>query len=130
CNASTVLYHQAIELCIPVFSGVAGLPETPLVVSGATIVGFVVIKTGCYRWSLWQGWALTALGSGILLLMKPGHSRPATDLSASAHCLWHRNADPSHDTLDASSMGARAQCRCCRLRLLHPQSQSGRRRGG
>lgn len=41
------------------------------------IVGIVCAKTGRYRWALWIGWVLTALGCGLLVLLKPNVSIPA-----------------------------------------------------
>ena len=37
----------------------------------SVIVGIVCAKTGRYRWSIWIGWVLTTLGSGLLMLLEP-----------------------------------------------------------
>lgn len=52
-------------------SAVAALPETLSVAPAAGFVGFLVTRTGRYRWSLWSGWFLTTLGAGLLVLLKP-----------------------------------------------------------
>lgn len=33
------------------------------------VVGIIASLTGHYRWSLWAGWVLTTMGSGILYLL-------------------------------------------------------------
>ena len=35
----------------------------------ALVTGFVITKTGRYRWAIWSGWVLTTLGTGILYLL-------------------------------------------------------------
>lgn len=52
----------------------AVLPETLTVAPAAAAVGIIAGITGHYRWSLWIGWFLTTLGSGLLLLLKPDTS--------------------------------------------------------
>ena len=43
----------------------------------AVLVGFVVARFGKYRWSIWVGWFLTTLGTGLLLLLDVDTSVPA-----------------------------------------------------
>ncbi|TLD32906.1 hypothetical protein PspLS_01351 [Pyricularia sp. CBS 133598] len=66
-----LLYYQAVKLYTPVISAVAALPETLTVAPAGIVVGLVVMMTGRYRWSIWIGWALTTLGSGLLVLLMP-----------------------------------------------------------
>ncbi len=40
------------------------------------MVGVIAGITGRYRWSLWGGWFLATLGSGLLLLLKPETTIP------------------------------------------------------
>ncbi|ERS98685.1 Major Facilitator Superfamily protein [Sporothrix schenckii 1099-18] len=65
------LYYQAVKGYKPIVSAVAVLPETLTVAPAAAAVGVIAGITGHYRWSLWVGWFLTTLGSGLLLLLAP-----------------------------------------------------------
>lgn len=40
----------------------------------AVVVGVISAKTGHYRWAVWAGWALTTIGTGLLVLLKPDTS--------------------------------------------------------
>ncbi|EPE05429.1 mfs transporter [Ophiostoma piceae UAMH 11346] len=68
------LYYQGVLGYKPIISAVAILPETLTVAPAAGAVGVIAGMTGHYRWSLWVGWFLTTLGSGLLLLLKPDTS--------------------------------------------------------
>ena len=68
------LYYQGVLGYKPIISAVAILPETLTVAPAAGAVGVIAGLTGHYRWSLWVGWFLTTLGSGLLLLLKPDTS--------------------------------------------------------
>ncbi|CAK7209612.1 hypothetical protein SBRCBS47491_000502 [Sporothrix bragantina] len=71
------LYYQGVQGYKPIISAVAVLPETLTVAPAAAAVGIIAGITGHYRWSLWVGWFLTTLGSGLLLLLGPNTSIPA-----------------------------------------------------
>ena len=49
----------------------AVLPETLTVAPAGMLVGIVAGMTLRYRWSVWTGWALTTLGTGLLMLLTP-----------------------------------------------------------
>jgi MFS family permease len=66
-----VLYYQGVKLYSPITSAVAVLPETLTVAPSGMIVGIIAGVTGKYRWSLWSGWVITTLGSGLLYLLQP-----------------------------------------------------------
>ncbi|CAK7235468.1 hypothetical protein SCUCBS95973_009280 [Sporothrix curviconia] len=68
------LYYQAVQGYKPIISAVAVLPETLTVAPAAAAVGIIAGITGRYRWSLWIGWGLATLGSGLLLLLGPDTS--------------------------------------------------------
>ncbi|SPO02135.1 related to putative multidrug transporter [Cephalotrichum gorgonifer] len=70
------LYYQGVKLYTPIISAVAGLPETLTVAPAAVVVGVAATWTGHYRWALWSGWAIAALGGGILYLMDRETSVP------------------------------------------------------
>ncbi|EFX00832.1 major facilitator superfamily transporter multidrug resistance [Grosmannia clavigera kw1407] len=68
------LYYEAVKGYSTVITGVAVLPITLTVAPAASAVGVITGITGRYRWSIWIGWALTTMGSGLLLLLKPDTS--------------------------------------------------------
>lgn len=71
-----LLYYEAVQDYSPIISGVAILPETGLVASVSIVSAIICTWTGRYRWSLWSGWFLTTLGSGLLFLLRPQTSIP------------------------------------------------------
>ncbi|KAM7185636.1 putative mfs multidrug transporter protein [Naviculisporaceae sp. PSN 640] len=71
------LYYQGVKFYSPITSAVAVLPQTLTVAPAGAVVGIVAGLTGIYRPSIWLGFALTTLGSGLLLLLKPESSVPA-----------------------------------------------------
>ncbi|CAK7268917.1 hypothetical protein SEPCBS57363_003337 [Sporothrix epigloea] len=107
------LYYQGVQGYSPIISAVAVLPESLTVAPAAGAVGVIAGITGRYRWSLWGGWFLTTLGSGVLLLLGPdtsiaawiwlnvpvglgtGMLFPAMGLSIQAACEPELNAQAS-----------------------------------
>ncbi|CAK7272979.1 hypothetical protein SEPCBS119000_005409 [Sporothrix epigloea] len=107
------LYYQGVQGYSPIISAVAVLPESLTVAPAAGAVGIISGMTGRYRWSLWGGWFLTTLGSGVLLLLGPNTSVaawiwlnvpvglgtgmlfPAMGLSVQAACEPELNAQAS-----------------------------------
>ena len=63
------LYYEAVKGLSPILSGVALFPETFTVAPGAFTVGFMISRTGHYRWAVWTGWVVTTLGLGFLYLL-------------------------------------------------------------
>ena len=63
------LYYEGVHEYSPVVAGVAMFPETFTVIPAAMVIGGVSSKTGSYRWASWGGWAMTALGTGLLYLL-------------------------------------------------------------
>jgi MFS family permease len=63
------LYFEAVKGYSPIVSGVALFPASFTVAPSAVVIGFLITKTGQYRWSIWLGWTLTTLGVGILHLL-------------------------------------------------------------
>lgn len=57
------LYFQAVNGSSPTFSGVQLLPFSVVTAVTATITGFVIAKTGDYRWILWICWTILTLGN-------------------------------------------------------------------
>ncbi|KAF2146650.1 uncharacterized protein K452DRAFT_348378 [Aplosporella prunicola CBS 121167] len=63
------LYYEAVKGYSPILAGVALFPQTFTVAPAAMIVGFVIAKTGRYRWALWSGWFLMTFGMGLLIYL-------------------------------------------------------------
>jgi hypothetical protein len=57
------LYFQAVDGSSPTFSGVQLLPLSLMTAATATVIGFVITKTGDYRWILWICWTIVTLGT-------------------------------------------------------------------
>ncbi|KAL0943361.1 efflux pump antibiotic resistance [Colletotrichum truncatum] len=60
-------YFLSVTQYSPTMAGVAMLPVTLLLVPGSIISGILVSRFNAYRWSIWIGWALMALASGLLI---------------------------------------------------------------
>jgi MFS family permease len=71
------LYYEAVKGYSPIISGVALFPDTFTVAPLAVVTGILITVTGRYRWAVWSGWALTVLGTGLLVLLKVDTTIPA-----------------------------------------------------
>ncbi|KAF9877104.1 major facilitator superfamily transporter [Colletotrichum karsti] len=60
-------YFLSVSQYSPTMAGVAMLPVTLLLLPGSIISGILVSRFNAYRWSIWIGWALLALASGLLI---------------------------------------------------------------
>ena len=63
------LYYEAVKGETPILAGISLFPATFTVAPAAVVTGFVITKTGRYRWAIWSGWVLTTFGTGILYLL-------------------------------------------------------------
>lgn len=63
------LYYEAVKGETPILAGISLFPATFTVAPAAMVTGFVITKTGRYRWAIWAGWVLTTFGTGILYLL-------------------------------------------------------------
>jgi len=63
------LYYEFVKGFNPLQSGLATLPEMVTMVFAAAAAGFFVSWTGKYRAVIWYGWATSAVGMGILILL-------------------------------------------------------------
>ena len=57
------LYFQAVDGSSATFSGVQLLPLSLMTAVTATATGFIIAKTGDYRWILWISWIILTLGT-------------------------------------------------------------------
>ena len=70
------LYYQGVKGYSATITGIAVFPQTFTVAPAALVVGVLIGKLGTYRWALWQGWAVTCLGLGLLVLLDAHSSVP------------------------------------------------------
>ena len=70
------LYYEAVKGYSPIVAGVALFPATFTVAPMAVVTGITITKTNSYRWTIWAGWIIATLGSGLLILMDVGTSIP------------------------------------------------------
>lgn len=70
------LYFEAVKGYKPIISGVSLFPATFTVAPLSIITGFLITKTGRYRWSIWSGWAIATLGMGLLIIWDVNSSIP------------------------------------------------------
>jgi hypothetical protein len=64
------LYFEGAKGFSPIEAGIGLFPWTFTTGPAAVIVGLIVAKTGKYRWAIWLGWALTAVGIRVMMLFK------------------------------------------------------------
>ncbi|KAJ6090142.1 hypothetical protein N7486_008957 [Penicillium sp. IBT 16267x] len=70
------LYYEGSLGYSPIIAGVAVFPEVLTVAPISIVISIMISKTGDYRWALWAGWPITALGLGILCLLDASSSIP------------------------------------------------------
>ncbi|KDN71120.1 putative major facilitator superfamily transporter [Colletotrichum sublineola] len=61
------LYFLSVKQKTPTMAGVAMIPVTLLLVPGSIISGVLVSRLNAYRWSIWMGWALVSIASGLFV---------------------------------------------------------------
>jgi hypothetical protein len=61
------LYFQAVNGASATMSGVELLPLSLMTAITATLTGFIIAKTGDYRWILWICWTILTLGMGLMI---------------------------------------------------------------
>ena len=71
------VYFQAILGTSPLGAGIDFLPYTAAIVSFGIVAGIVMSKTGLYKPLHWAGFALNAIGAGLLSLLSHGSSKAA-----------------------------------------------------
>jgi EmrB/QacA subfamily drug resistance transporter len=69
-------YFTALHLHAPVQSGLDLLPVSCLLVPGSIVVSILTTRLGRFRWAIWTGFSITALGTGLLLLLDIGTRTP------------------------------------------------------
>ena len=71
------IYLESVRDLSPTITGVGLLGITCGVFPSSSLVGVVVSRKGHFRWAIWAGWAITTLGTGLLLLFGT-HTTTAT----------------------------------------------------
>lgn len=69
-------YFSALHLHSPLQSGIDLLPVTCLLVPGSIVVSILTTRLGHFRWAIWAGFSIAALGTGLLLLLDIGTRTP------------------------------------------------------
>ncbi|KAK1491207.1 major facilitator superfamily transporter [Colletotrichum tamarilloi] len=69
-------YFLSVSQYSPTMAGVAMLPVTLLLLPGSIISGILVSRFNAYRWSIWIGWALMSIASGLLIYWDVDTSLP------------------------------------------------------
>ncbi|KAI1977211.1 hypothetical protein LOZ53_001694 [Ophidiomyces ophidiicola] len=64
------LYYETVKEYSPIISGVSLFPLSFTVAPSAAVIGIIVTKTGHYRWAIWLGFAISAIGTGLFCLLK------------------------------------------------------------
>ncbi len=62
-------YFTAIRFKPPTQSGLDIFPVTCFLLPGSIIISLMTTRLGRYRWAIWSGWVVTALGCGLLVLL-------------------------------------------------------------
>jgi len=69
-------YFTAVKFESPTKSGLDIFPVTCLMLPGSIIISLITTRTGRYRWAIWSGWVVTAIGCGLLVLFDEDTSTP------------------------------------------------------
>ncbi|KAK8041480.1 major facilitator superfamily transporter [Apiospora phragmitis] len=62
------LYFLAVKGYSPTHAGLALFPVMFTLVPGSILTGALVTRLNNYRWAIWLGWVLCAVGSGLMVL--------------------------------------------------------------
>ena len=81
----TSFYFLATKLESPINTGIDLFPATFLVLPGSIIVSALITRTGTYRWAVWGGWAIAAIGCGLFILWDEHTSKAVW---ATALCIF------------------------------------------
>ncbi|KAH9211853.1 major facilitator superfamily domain-containing protein [Leptodontidium sp. 2 PMI_412] len=65
-------YFQSIHSASGLRSGLNLFPMVCLLLPGSVLVSIITSKVGRFRWAIWTGYVVTALGCGLLILLGVG----------------------------------------------------------
>lgn len=69
-------YFTAVKFVTPTQAGLDVFPVTCLLLPGSIVVSIVVSRIGRFRWALWLGWIVSAVGCGLFELFNEHTSIP------------------------------------------------------
>ncbi|KAK4040810.1 major facilitator superfamily domain-containing protein [Parachaetomium inaequale] len=69
-------YFTAIKFETPTQTGLNIFPVTFLLLPGSIVISLLTTRTGRYRWAIWSGWVVTAIGCGLLVLLDADTTTP------------------------------------------------------
>lgn len=61
-------YFTACHFFGPVRTGVSIIPCTALLLPGSAIVSSLITRFGKFRWAIWTGYAISTLGTGLMIM--------------------------------------------------------------
>lgn len=64
-----VIYLLACKLYKPIVAGSAILPLGLAIVPVSGVTGVLITRIGQYKWSIWIGWTISAIGCGLLVVL-------------------------------------------------------------
>ncbi|KAL2260299.1 hypothetical protein VTK26DRAFT_5721 [Humicola hyalothermophila] len=62
-------YFTAVKFRTPTQSGLDIFPVTCFLLPISIIISLITTRLGRYRWAIWSGWVVTAVGCGLLVLL-------------------------------------------------------------
>jgi MFS family permease len=62
-------YFTSIRFEPPTQAGLDIFPVTCFLLPGSIVISLATTRTGRYRWAIWSGWVVTAIGCGLLVLL-------------------------------------------------------------
>ncbi|KAK2806534.1 hypothetical protein FQN50_005817 [Emmonsiellopsis sp. PD_5] len=70
------LYFQSVKAKAAVDTAVRLFPFSVAFIPASVVVAALIGRLGRYRWSIWTGWVLTTLSTGLLLIFKEDTKTP------------------------------------------------------
>ncbi|KAK0725144.1 major facilitator superfamily domain-containing protein [Lasiosphaeris hirsuta] len=70
-------YFTAVRFVSPTQAGLDVFPVTCLLLPSSIVISLVTSRIGRFRWAIWGGWAMTALGCGLFLFFDQDTRTPA-----------------------------------------------------
>ncbi|KAH6847678.1 major facilitator superfamily domain-containing protein [Chaetomium sp. MPI-CAGE-AT-0009] len=62
-------YFTAVKFESPIQAGLDIFPATCVLLPSSIVTSLITTRLGRYRWAIWGGWVITAVGCGLLVLL-------------------------------------------------------------